>query len=272
MRKFKSYCKMAALMTGMLLAPQLATFADTPTVIEKKNNVVAQNDETNVNTAIDEKANEVLLKMAEFIKSKEKFSFFAESQRDILTLNGVYIQVHHEGKTIVNRPNQFWANVTGELVERELIYDGSQVTIVDTEKNIYAQGEAPSIMDDTLDALVKKFNINLPLAELLYSDIYEGITKNVQAGFYFGMSEVDDIPCHHLVFTQENIDWQVWIEDSDTPVLRKVAIAYKKQEGIPRYSAVLSDWNLAPKIKAEQFTFTPPDGAKKVDFVQATPY
>ncbi len=53
----------------------------------------------------------------------------------------------------------------------------------------------------------------MPLAELLYSDVYEGLTKNVQAGFYFGMSEVDGVPCHHLVFVQESIDWQVWIED-----------------------------------------------------------
>ncbi|WP_040897115.1 DUF2092 domain-containing protein [Xenococcus sp. PCC 7305] len=263
---------MAALMTGLLLAPQLATFADTPTTQERTSSLIAQNDDTSVNEAIDDKANEILLEMAEFIKSKDKFSFFAESQRDILTLNGVYIKVHHEGSTIVNRPNQFWANVTGDLVERELMYDGSQITVVDTEKNIYAQGEAPSIIDETLDALIEKFNVNLPLAELLYSDIYEGITEDVQAGFYFGLSEVDDIPCHHLVFTQEDIDWQIWVEDSDTPVLRKVAIAYKKQEGVPRYSAVLSDWDLEIEIAADQFTFTPPDGATRVEFIQAAPY
>ena len=86
------------------------------------------------------------------------------------------------------------------------------------------------------------------------------------------MVEVDDVPCHHLVFVQDSIDWQVWIEDSETPLLRKVAIAYKNREGVPRYTATLSNWNLEPTIAPDQFTFSPPANARKVDFVQATPY
>ena len=273
MRKLKSCCKIAtALITGLLFAPQLATSADTLTIKEDTSTIIAQTDESNVNAAIDDKADQILRQMAEFIESQEKFAFFAESERDILTMNGVYIQVRHEGDMIVNRPNQFWANVTGDLVQRELMYDGSKVTVVDTERNIYAQGDVSANMDETLDALIQKFNVDLPLAELLYSDIYEGVTKNVQAGFYFGMTEVDDVPCHHLVFVQEGIDWQVWIEDGETPLLRKLAIAYKEREGVPRYTATLSDWNLEPEITADQFTFTPPANSKEVEFVQATPF
>ncbi len=272
MRKFKICGKITALITGLLLTPQLATFADELRVIEGNPTIVAQNDQTNINTAIDEKAAKILRQMSDFIESQERFSFYAETERDILTMNGVHIQVQHEGSTLVNRPNQFRANVTGELVQRELIYDGSQVTIVDTERNIYARGDVSDNMDETLDALIQKLNVNMPLAELLYSNIYEGLTKNVQAGFYFGISEVEDVPCHHLVFVQESIDWQVWIEDGEIPLLRKVAIAYKEQEGVPRYTATLTDWNLEPEIAPDQFTFTPPANAKQVEFVQATPY
>ena len=252
--------------------PQLAMFAEAPTVKEDNKSIIAQNDESNVNAAIAEKAADILRQMSEFIESQEKFSFYADTERDILTMNGVFIQVRHEGSTVVNRPNQFRANVTGDLVQRELLYDGSKVTVVDTERNLYARGDAPSSMDETLDTLIQKLNVNMPLAELLYSDIYEGLVKNVQAGFYFGISEIEDVPCHHLVFVQEGIDWQVWIEDSETPLLRKVAIAYKEQEGVPRYTAILSDWNLEPEIATDQFTFTPPANSKEVEFVQATPY
>lgn len=272
MRKFKGCCKIATLMTGLLLTPQFASFANAPIVKEDNSIIFAQNNETSVDTAIDEKAAVILRQMSEFIESQAKFSFHAETERDILTMNGVYIQVNHEGSTVVNRPNQFRANVTGELVQRELFYDGSKVTVVDTERNIYARGDVSDSMDETLDTLIQKLNVNMPLAELLYSDIYEGLTKNVQAGFYFGISEVEDVPCHHLVFVQEGIDWQVWIEDSETPLLRKVAIAYKEQEGVPRYTAILSDWNLEPEIATDQFTFIPPANSKEVEFVQATPY
>lgn len=272
MRKIKNCGKIITLITGLVFTSQLVTLADAPRIKEVNNSIISQDNGTSVNEAIDEKAAKILRQMSEFIESQDSFSFFAESKRDILTLNGVYIQVHHEGNMIVNRPNQFRADVTGDLVEREMFYDGSNVAVVDTERNIYARGDVSDNMDETLDALIQKFNVNLPLAELLYSEIYEGLTKNVQAGFYFGLSEVDDVPCHHLVFVQETIDWQVWIEDGEKPLLRKVAIAYKEREGVPRYSAVLSDWNLEPDIASDQFTFTPKADAKEVEFVQIQPY
>jgi hypothetical protein len=272
-RKFKSCCQIAALLTVSLLDPQLATFADTPKVKERDTiSIIAQTDESTPGDAIDEKAAEILRQMSDFIESQQKFSFSTETERDVLTTTGVFIQVAHSGEMMVNRPNQFRVNVTGDLVQREFLYDGKQVTVVDTERNIYATEDASASMDETLDTLIQKLNVNMPLAELLYSDIYEGLTKNVQAGFYFGMNEVDGVPCHHLVFVQDSIDWQVWIEDSETPLLRKVAIAYKNREGVPRYTATLSNWNLEPEIAPDRFTFSPPANAKEVEFVQATPY
>ncbi len=273
MRKFKACCKTVALITGLLFTSQVVTFADTSTIQEQDSSrIIAQTDESEPAPAIDEKADEVLRQMSDFIQSQEKFSFSAETERDVLTTSGVFLQVFQKGEIIVNRPNQFWANSTGDLVQREFWYDGSKITVVDTERNIYASGDASANMDETLDNLTQKLKVNMPLTELLYSDVYEGLTKNVQLGYYFGMSEVDGVPCHHLLFVQESIDWQVWIEDSDTPLLRKVAIAYKDREGVPRYTATLSDWNLEPTVASDRFTFSPPNNAKEVEFVQATPY
>lgn len=270
---FINCSKIAFLVTGLLLTPQIGTLADTPTLKEgDPSSIIAQTDESTPASAIDERADEILRQMSEFIESQGKFSFSAETERDFLTTSGVYIKVAHDVDVLVKRPNQFWATATGDLVQREFWYDGKQVTVVDTERNIYASGDAPATMDETLDTLIQKLKVDMPLADLLYSDIYEGLTKNVQFGYYFGMSEVDGVPCHHLVFVQDGIDWQVWIEDSDTPVLRKVAIAYKEREGVPRYTATLSDWNFEPEIASDRFTFSPPANAEKVEFVHATPF
>jgi hypothetical protein len=250
----------------------VATLADTQTLKKQNTSIIVQTDELLPVPRIDEKADTILRQFSDFIESKERFSFSAETERDLLTTSGVYLQIAHKGDIVVSRPNQFRANVTGDLVQREFWYDGEQVTVVDTERNVYATEDAPETMDETLDTLTQKLNVNMPLADLLYGDVYEGLTKNVQFGFYFGMSEVDGIPCHHLLFVQDSIDWQVWIEDSETPLLRKVAIAYKERAGVPRYTATLSNWNLEPEIASDQFTFSPPANAKEVEFIQATPY
>lgn len=274
MKKYGNYFKIAALTTGLLLTTQLATIAERP-LFEQLDSigVIAQTDESAAASPIEEKAGKILRQMSDFLEAQEKFAFSAETERDILTTTGVYLQVAHESDVIVNRPNQFRVTTTGDLVQREFWYDGERVSVVDRERNIYASDEAPVSMDETLDALIQKLNVNMPLAELLYSDIYEGLTKNVQYGYYVSnLSEVDGVPCHHLVFVQDSIDWQVWIEDSETPLLRKVAIAYKEREGVPRYTATLSDWNLNPEIAAGQFSFSPSADAKEVEFVGATPY
>jgi hypothetical protein len=43
-------------------------------------------------------------------------------------------------------------------------------------------------------------------------------------------------------------------------------VVYKKLDGAPRVISALSDWNLAPKIAPDEFTFKAPEGAKKVDW------
>ncbi|BAU65321.1 hypothetical protein STA3757_27030 [Stanieria sp. NIES-3757] len=221
---------------------------------------------------IEEQADTVLREMSDFLKSQNQFQFTANTIRDVMSSNGALVQIAQDVDVVVNRPNQFKVQTSGDLVKRQFWYDGTTVALLDSERGVYATREAPDTIDATLDALSQKFAVSMPLADLLYSDIYEGLTKNVVAGYYFGLSEVDGVPCHHLVFVQNNIDWQIWIEDSDTPLPRKVAVGYKDKPGVPRYLAVIDDWNLTPQVAKDEFTFTPPADAKEVELVRVTPY
>ena len=221
---------------------------------------------------LEEKADTVLRQMSSFLESQNQFQFTANTIRDVLSSNGVLVQITQDVEVVVNRPNQFKVETSGDLVKRQLWYDGATAALLDSERGVYASREAPDTIDATLDALIEKFGVNMPLADLMYSDIYDGLTKNVVAGYYFGLSEVDGVPCHHLVFVQDNLDWQIWIEDSDTPLPRKVAVGYKNRPGVPRYLAIINNWNLTPEIAKDEFTFSPPADAKEVEFVQVTPY
>ena len=40
-----------------------------------------------------------------------------------------------------------------------------------------------------------------------------------------------------------------------------------RRTGAPQYSVQLSNWNLKPQMTAQQFTFSPPEGAKKIDAI-----
>ena len=94
--------------------------------------------------------------------------------------------------------------------------------------------------------------------------------ENARSGQYLGVGYVFDTKCHHLAFRQPSVDWQIWIEEGDKPLPRKLVITSKDTPAHPQYTAFLSDWKLSPKIDEAAFTFKAPDGAKKVDFAPAT--
>ena len=70
--------------------------------------------------------------------------------------------------------------------------------------------------------------------------------------------------CHHLAFRQKEIDWQIWIEDSPTPLPRKFLITDKQAKGL-QFTAWLSQWNTAPQLEDGLFVFVVPAKAEKVD-------
>ncbi len=272
-----SQCGWATLLFGVsLLTAQLSASAENLTFQNltgsKDGAIAAKLIAANDAPYIEEKADTVLRQMSSFLESQNQFQFAANTIRDVLTSNGVLVQITQDVDVVVNRPNQFKVETSGDLVKRQLWYDGATVALLDSQGGVYATREAPDTIDATLDALIEKFGVNMPLADLMYSDIYDGLTKNVVAGYYFGLSEVDGVPCHHLVFVQDNVDWQIWIEDSDTPLPRKVAVGYKNRPGVPRYLAIINNWNLTPEIASDEFIFSPPADAKEVEFVQVTPY
>ena len=84
-----------------------------------------------------------------------------------------------------------------------------------------------------------------------------------------GRDRVDGTPCHHIALTRSDIDWQLWIEDSERKLPRKLTITYKSLPGSPQYTAILSDWNFTPAVNERSFVFHPPEGADRIEFIPA---
>jgi hypothetical protein len=66
------------------------------------------------------------------------------------------------------------------------------------------------------------------------------------------------------------VDWQIWIEDGDKPLPRKLILTSKQVKGEPQFTVVIRNWDLTPKLTDQEFSFTPPKGAKKIEFLQLT--
>ena len=221
--------------------------------------------------AIDPKADAVLKRMGALLSGAKAFSFKSHSTVDQSLENGQAVQVARNQRVVVRRPDRLAAIVEADLEDLNYWYDGRRVTVLNRRTNAYSSVDAPATIDATFDMLAGKYGLVVPLADLLFDDPYKTLMTSARAGVYVGTGYVFDTKCDHLAFRQEGVDWQIWIEQGDKPVPRKVVITYKDLPARPQYTSYLSDWNLAPDVKDEQFVAKIPEGAKKVEFGQAPP-
>ena len=77
----------------------------------------------------------------------------------------------------------------------------------------------------------------------------------------------DEHKCHHVAFRQDDVDWQVWVDAGDVPLLRKLVITYKNEAGAPQYTARLSRWNFQPRLSEHAFHYRPSESASRIEFL-----
>jgi len=87
-----------------------------------------------------------------------------------------------------------------------------------------AQEAPPPPVEPELAPGSDKTGTVIPLADFLYANPYEHLMGSVQRGVYLGIHEAAGVPCHHLSFEQETIDWQLWIDAGKEPLPRKLVI------------------------------------------------
>ncbi len=149
-------------------------------------------------------------------------------------------------------------------------YDGSSIILLDVLANLYAITKVPDELDTAVDLVFEKFGLVVPFADFVYADPYAVLIENAQYGSLMGVHGCDGKRCHHLLFTQEFIDWQIWIETGPRPVPRRLVITYKEEPGSPQYEARFSGWDFQPRSSEHAFTFYPPDGASEIEFLPST--
>lgn len=214
---------------------------------------------------IDPKAVRVMERACEQLKSAPGFSVTADISYDDVLESGLKIQYQRYSEVLLDRPNHLRADSESDKGSRSIFYDGKTLTVFDPDKNMYVQVPAPDSIDATLDKL-EEHGIPLPLDDLMSSEPCIWLHDAVQESLYGGRHYLDGSFVHHLLFRVATADFQVWVQGGEVPVIRKVIIEYREKEGVPRYAARLSDWNFRPAIEAGQFSFTPPEGATRIDF------
>jgi hypothetical protein len=214
---------------------------------------------------VEARADQELKRMGAFLAGLPHFALEAEETFDEVPDGQLRRQLTNVRRVAVERPNHAAADATGDTRNRATWYDGRTVTVLDKEHNVYASIEAPATIDATLDKLADEYGVEQPLTDFILADPYAVLMAGVTYGRYLGIHQAAGVPCHHLAFSQETIEWQIWIDAGDKPLPRKLVISYVQEPGEPQYSAVIRRWNLESAVPQGLFTFEAPEGAQKLD-------
>jgi hypothetical protein len=215
--------------------------------------------------SVEARADQELKKMGAFLAGLPHFALEAEETFDEIPDGQLRRQLTNVRRVAVQRPNRLAADATGDTLNRAAWYDGRTVTVLDKDHNVYATIEAPGTIDATFDKLADEYGLELPLADFLFADPYAVLMEGVTYGRYLGLHQAAGVACHHLAFSQDTIEWQIWIDAGDKPLPRKLVISYVREPGEPQYSAVIRRWNLESAVPEGLFTFEAPEGAQRID-------
>jgi hypothetical protein len=212
------------------------------------------------NPAVDPQVRDLLTRMSAFLKTPREFSIHAETTRDELVQNNYKVKKTSVVDMTVRQPDRLHASAVGDDESRDFFYDGTTLTLYDPAHKYYATMESAPTVAATIDVAKAKYDLDVPLADLLYAAAGGDLGKKALKAGDIGPSRVGGVDCEHLAFRSEVFDWQILIEKGDKPLPRKVVITTRKEPGAPEYTATLT-WDLSPKIDEAMFAFRAPDGA-----------
>jgi len=219
----------------------------------------------------DAKAEETLKQMGKTLAGAKTFSYVSNITVDMFLDDGQKVQTAKTQRVDVKRPGSISATVTGDNLNLRFVFDGKQVLIHNTDVPSYAIVDAPPTIDAMFDMLANDYGLVIPLADLLFDDPYKTLMENVKSSKYLGLGYVNQTQCHHLAFQQDSVDWQIWVDQGEVAIPRKVVITYKEQAGSPQFTAVFAEWNLAATPAADAFAIKPPAGVAKQDLIKVAP-
>jgi hypothetical protein len=220
----------------------------------------------------DNEARAILERSAEFISAAERFEVEAEVSYDVNRAMGSLIESGSTRRITVVRPDR----VRVEVARRDgshlqLVSDGKEMTVHRSRDDVYAKQAIKGGLDSVVDTIIAQIGVRPPLMDLLYSNLWAVLRPRIVAGESHGKSIIGGVECTHLSFQDFDLDWEIWIENGERPLPRRIVVRYDNRPGDPTVRISLGSWNLSPKTPDSLFALKVPKTARKVKLSDFSP-
>jgi len=195
------------------------------------------------------------------------YRFHAEINFDDVLISNQKLQFAGAADVRVRHPDGIFVDYRDDLSAKRFWYDGKTGTLLDVFHGVYSTADLPGDIDTAVDRLQARYDLALPLGDLISSDVFAVIDGHALAWGYIGVNDVEGTAAHHIAIVGDNADLQVWIQKEGRPLPLKIVITYKNVPMAPQYQAVLMDWEFGANVAADSFEPDLPEGAQKAEFL-----
>lgn len=216
------------------------------------------------NGAVEAAAIATVERMQTYIGALKNYSVSARTTEDDILSFGYKLQNNETVELLVAEPNSLRVDVAGDDRDQLYLFHDGQFTMLAKRLNVYTQFPVKASLGEAVGKLLDD-GVEMPLIDFIYQGDHGTLLDGIRAGRVVGTSRIDGVLCDHLAFRQSTIDWQLWVAQGDKPLPRKMLITTRYEFGEPQFEAILN-WDVAPKIGADSFAFTPPKDARQIEF------
>lgn len=215
---------------------------------------------------VDPAAIDALKKMGAALVALRQFSLQSDASIELVLDDGHKIELDQPIRYQVKRPDKLRVDITRDDFERQLMFDGSELTIWAPDRKFYATAPTEA---DTLAGLLAnasmQYDIDLPLTDLFLWGTEAAPVSLITTALHVGGSIIEGDQVEQYAMRQEGVDWQVWISNA-TSLPRKLVIVTHDDPALPKFTARLR-WDTRTAIDDASFSFTPPADATRIVLV-----
>ncbi len=216
---------------------------------------------------VDPTAIQAIQDMSKYLTSLNSFRLTTDGTIDTVTADGQRIQLDGSTAYAVKKPG-FSIKYTSDKKNRDFFYDGKQFTVYSPNLGYYASVAAPTTNREVLDTVYDKYGVRLPLEDLFrWNDADQHRDEHFRAAYNLGTVTLDGVKTTHYAFREPDVDWEVWIDQGDKPLPRKLSIVDRTDPARPAFTTRLK-WQPNAAVSASDVTFVPGADTMKIQMAE----
>ena len=203
-------------------------------------------------------------RMGAHLRSLKAFDVVSTGTTESVYANGQKLQFLQRTHYTVRFPNQMTVEIKTDRQNRRVYFDGKALTIVAPNAKLYTTLPFTGTVGEVLTKAYDDWGVDFPLQDLFRWGESTSTAEKPSEGLKIGAARIGEHQTTHYAFRQTGVDFQIWIDEGDKPLPRKLVITNTESPAQPQYVAYFQ-WDVAPKIAANAFAFVPPKDFKRID-------